>query len=117
MENKDCIFCKIVRKEIKVEIVKETKNFFAFPDKNPMTKGHTLVIPKKHYMNIFDLPEKFGNELLKLIKDLSEKRIREGNEGINLLMRNGKVAGQEVEHAHIHIIPRKKGDNIKFLPV
>lgn len=116
MEN-NCIFCKIARGEIKVEIVEETKNFLAFPDKNPMTLGHTLIIPKKHFVNILDLPENLGNELLKLIKKISEKRIKEGAEGINLLMRNGKVAGQEVDHAHIHIVPRRKGDGVKFLPV
>ena len=113
----DCIFCRIAREEIKVPIIVKTKNFIAFPDKNPMIEGHTLVIPKKHYINIFDLPAKLGNEMLKLIKGISEQRIKEGNMGINLLMRNGRAAGQEVEHAHIHLIPRKKGDNIKFLPV
>lgn len=114
----NCIFCKIANKEIKTEIVEESKNFIAFPDKNPMTPGHTLVIPKEHYINLFDLPKELGCEMLELIQKISQKRVlKDKAEGINLLMRNGKAAGQEVEHAHIHIIPRKKGDNVKFLPV
>ena len=116
-EEQSCVFCKIANKEIKVNVIKETKNFLAFPDKNPITLGHTLIIPKKHYMNIFDLPAKLGNELLQLIKDISEMRFKEGSLGINLLMRNGKAAGQEVEHAHVHIVPRRKEDGLKFLPV
>ena len=113
-----CVFCKIAKKEIKTEIVDESDNFIAFLDKNPMTPGHSLVIPKEHYLNLFDLPSEFGNELLEFIKKISQKRVlKDKAEGINLLMRNGKSAGQEVEHAHIHIIPRKKGDGVRFLPV
>ena len=63
MENKDCIFCKIVNdKDIKKTY--EDKNFIAFPDANPRVDGHTLIIPKKHYRNLLDLPVSLGNELL-----------------------------------------------------
>ena len=117
VEKEECVFCKIAKGEIPVKMVEKSKNFIAFPDKNPMTLGHTLIIPKKHFVNIFDLPAKLGNELLKLIKTISEKRLKEGAMGINLLMRNGRAAGQEVEHAHIHLIPRRKEDGVKFLPV
>lgn len=117
VENKDCVFCRIARKEIKVDIVKETKNFIAFPDKNPMTKGHTLIIPKEHYFTLIDMPKKLLKEFIELTQEMAELRLSEGNFGFNLLMRNGDVAGQEVPHAHIHVIPRKKGDGVKFLPV
>jgi len=113
--NEDCIFCKIARKEVKSEIVEETDNFFAFLDLSPRTKGHTLIIPKKHFSNIMDLPALYGNELLDIIKKVGEKRLKEGNEGFNLVMNNFPAAGQVVMHAHIHLIPRKKEDGFRTL--
>ena len=113
----DCVFCKIAKKDIKVDIVDESKNFLAFPDKNPMTKGHTLIIPKEHYFTLMDIPKKLGNEMLELVQKVAGKRLSEGSRGFNILVRNGEDAGQEVPHAHIHIIPRKSGDGVKFLPV
>ena len=64
----DCIFCKIARKEIKVKIIEESDNFLAFPDANPKVERHTLIISKKHFSNIVDLPALLGNELLDMIK-------------------------------------------------
>lgn len=113
----DCIFCKIAKKEIPSDIVYEDSNFLAFLDIKPFVKGHTLIIPKKHFVNFLDMPSSLGNELSDFIKRVVEIRIKEGAEGFNLLMRNGKAAGQEVAHAHIHLIPRKAGDNINSLPV
>jgi len=110
----DCIFCKIAKKEIKVDILEENDNFIAFPDANPITGGHTLIIPKKHFLNILDLPSSLGTELLSIIKKVSEEKLKEGFEGFNIFMNNLPEAGQVVMHAHIHIIPRKKGDGIKF---
>ena len=111
-ENKEeeCIFCKIARKEIKTEIVEESDNFIAFPDAKPIVLGHTLIIPKKHFVNILDLPSALGSGLVDIIKRVAEKRIRGGAEGFNLSMNNFPAAGQVVMHAHVHLIPRKKGD-------
>lgn len=110
----NCIFCKIARKEIKTEIVLETKNFIAFPDANPKTKGHTLIIPKKHFVNVIDMPDSLGGELLEAIKKVGEIRFKEGAEGFNLINNCGEVAGQVVMHVHFHLIPRKRNKQIEF---
>jgi len=113
-KEKDCIFCKIANKEIKVKIIYENDNFMAFPDINPRVKGHTLIIPKKHFINILDLPKILGNELLDAIKNVASIKLKEGFEGFNIIQNNFPVAGQIVMHAHFHLIPRKKGDGFKL---
>jgi len=106
----DCIFCKIARKEIIVEIITESENFLAFPDANPKVSGHTLIIPKKHFANLIDLPSDLGSELIDVIKNIFEIKSKEGFEGFNLIMNNFPAAGQVVMHAHLHFLPRRKGD-------
>src|SRR3989338_2887656 len=114
MEKKEeCIFCRIARKEIKQEIIEETENFLAFPDANQRTKGHTLIVPKRHFVNLLDMPASLGNELLDVIKKVAEKRLRGGAEGFNIVVNNFPVAGQVVMHAHIHVLPRYKRDDFK----
>ena len=93
----------------------ESDNFFAIKDKYPETEGHSLVIPKKHIITLLDIPDNLGNELIGFVKKVSEKLMDDGfGSGFNVIMNNFEVAGQEVMHAHIHIIPRKKGDGIRF---
>ena len=113
-ENKDCIFCKIINGEIPSKKVYEDENFIGILDQNPKAEGHTLIVPKKHFRNLLDLPNTIGNELLEAIKKVSLKLIEKGNEGINVLSNNELSAGQVVFHTHIHIIPRKKGDGLKI---
>ncbi len=114
MGKDECIFCKIARKEIKAEIVYESENFIAFPDVNPCGKGHTLIIPKKHFINLIDLPAVLGDELLETMKKVAEIRIKEGAEGFNIIINNGASAGQVVMHSHTHLIPRKKGEKARI---
>ncbi len=110
----DCIFCKIVCREIKSEIVAETNNFIAFLDVHPVAQGHTLVIPKKHHVTLLDIPASLGEELLSLCKRISSDFLdRKLGDAFNLAMNNLPPAGQIVPHAHIHLIPRKEGENIK----
>ena len=114
INDKDCIFCKIARKEIPSEFVYENDNFFAILDIHPIAEGHTLIIPKKHFINILDMPASMGEELISAIKDVSSELIKNGKaEGFNVLQSNEKVAQQEVFHLHFHIIPRKKNDGLK----
>jgi len=114
--SKNCIFCKIARGEIEGAIIKESNNFIAIRDANPMAEGHTLVIPKKHVVTILDFKDSWGNELLKFTKDVAEDLLDQKlGDGFNIVMNNLEPAGQEVMHAHIHIIPRKDGDGIKWL--
>ena len=113
---KDCVFCRIAKGEIKAEGVIEGDNFLAFRDANPRTGGHTLIIPKKHFVTLLDIPNKLGNELLEFTKKIAGKLLDEryGN-GFNILMNNLEVAGQVVKHAHIHIIPRKDDDGLRMI--
>lgn len=113
MDDKDCIFCKISRKEIPASIIFENEHVLSFLDIMPANKGHCLVIPKRHYSLFHDISEKDLCEMMaasqKIAKAIS---LSMGNEAYNLLMNNGKAAGQIVSHAHIHIVPRFEHDSI-----
>jgi histidine triad (HIT) family protein len=116
MMAKDCVFCKIARGEIKKDPFNESDNFCAFEDINPLTKGHMLIVPKKHYVTLLDIPDRLGGEMLMFTKKVADKLMDEKlGDGFNILMNNLEVAGQDIFHAHLHVIPRKEGDGkIKF---
>ena len=113
----DCVFCKIVNKEIPGSIVYEDEKHLAFLDIGPVNPGHTLVIPKKHAINIFDIEEADLKELIAVVKKVATAVLK-GVEahGVNVSMNNGKIAGQLVNHIHFHIIPRFQGDGFKHWP-
>ncbi|MEK6909429.1 MAG: HIT domain-containing protein [Nanoarchaeota archaeon] len=114
-QDKNCVFCKIIRGEISVIRFDESDSFIAIFDAKPVTKGHILVIPKKHYTTILDIPNKFGNEMLEFTKKVASSLLdKKLGDGFNLVMNNLAVAGQVVMHAHIHVIPRKEDDGIRF---
>ena len=107
----DCVFCKIVKGEIQVEKIYENDNFFSIADANPEVEGHSLVISKKHFETILDMPNSFGNELLDCVNRTALILMEKYNaEGFNVTNNNFEVAGQIVHHAHFHILPRKKSD-------
>lgn len=113
----DCIFCKVVAGELPSYKVYENDDVYAFLDIHPVNKGHTLVIPKKHARNVFDISAEDWVAVQKVVHMLAgniEKAV--GADGINLAMNNREHAGQVVDHAHVHIIPRFKGDGIRPLP-
>jgi len=108
-----CIFCKIINGEIPSYKVYEDENFLAFLDISQATIGHTLVIPKKHYENIFELPE--GSNIFSIVTKLAKAIKKATNvQGVNILNNNGEIAGQTVKHFHIHIIPRYENDNFNI---
>lgn len=112
----DCVFCKIVRGEIKAEIVDSSNSFIALRDKNPRAEGHTLIIPKEHYVTLLDVPNKLGTELVTFTKKLASSLLEEKyGDGFNMLMNNLSCAGQVVMHAHIHLIPRNEGDGLRII--
>ncbi len=116
MENKDCIFCKIARGKIKAEIVKSSNNFIAIFDTKPAAEGHTLIIPKKHFVTLLDINNTLGEELLKFTKEIASSLLEEKyGDGFNIIMNNLEPAGQIVKHAHIHVIPRKEGDGLRMI--
>ena len=108
----DCIFCKIINGEIPSAKVYEDEDVFAFLDISQVTKGHTLVIPKAHHANVYELPEDVAGKLFAVIPKITNAVKKAYNPiGLNLLNNNGEAAGQTVFHYHLHIIPRYgKGD-------
>lgn len=116
MDNKnDCIFCKIVRKDKHTDFLFENNNFLAFLDLNQDIKGHTLIISKKHFVNLMDMPTTLGRELLEVIKAVAEDNLKKGSEGFKIVINNFPAAGQVIMHTHVHLLPRKKGDKIGFV--
>lgn len=113
----DCIFCKIIKGEAPSWKVYENEKVFAFLDINPVSKYHTLVIPKKHSTNIFDTPEDDLREVIAVVSKLSKLyKEKLGIDQIQVVNSNGPEAQQDVFHIHYHIVPRKLGDgqNIKW---
>lgn len=112
----DCIFCKIAKGEIKSDMIDESDHFFAIYDIHPKVHGHTLIIPKKHYVTLLDIPSNLGAELLSFTKHISslllEKKV---GDGFNVLMNNLPAAGQVVMHAHLHVLPRKEQDGVETI--
>lgn len=113
----ECLFCKFINKQIETKIIYENDYTIAFLDINPAGElmGHTLVITKKHYENIYDIPEKELEELIIIVKKIAiaVKNVSGAN-GVNILQNNEKAAGQLINHIHFHIIPRKNKDGIWF---
>ncbi len=111
----NCIFCKIINKEIPSNIVYEDDKVIAILDISQATKGHTLVIPKCHAENIFEIKEEDLAYLMTIVKKLSVKIVDKlGATGVNIVNNNGGSAGQSVNHFHIHILPRYDNDNFKI---
>lgn len=105
----DCIFCKIIEGQIPAKILSETENSIAFMDAFPLTKGHSLVIPKKHYQKIQDIPADENSDLFETVRKTIAKV--DSISGATLLaVHNGKESGQEIPHVHVHLIPRSADD-------
>ena len=112
-----CTFCKIVNGEIPSRKVYEDEKVLAFLDVNPISKGHVLIIPKKHFENIFDIDEDYLKKIITVSKKISlmVKDNLNAN-GINILHASGKDAQQSVFHFHIHLVPRYKDDKLNTWP-
>lgn len=107
----DCIFCKIVNKEIPNYTVYEDDNVLAFLDVHPCSKGHTVVVPKQHFADLWEMNvETFQLLAAGLRAAAGRVQARLKPEGMNIGINNGAAAGQAVPHVHWHIIPRSVGD-------
>ncbi|NDV20269.1 HIT domain-containing protein [Pseudodesulfovibrio sp. JC047] len=111
----DCVFCQIIAGKIPCAKVFESKTCFAFLDIAPVNAGHALVLPKGHYPTLMDIPAELGNDLLhalsvvgKAIMDVTKA------DGLNLMQNNYEAAGQLVNHAHYHLIPRFSDDGLRL---
>lgn len=107
----NCVFCKIINKEIPNYTVYEDDHVLAFLDINPRAKGHTVVIPKIHAETLFDLDENVAKNLMIAVKKTMEKiNTVLKPDGYNVGWNHGEAGGQVVPHLHIHILPRWTGD-------
>ena len=108
-----CIFCKIANGEIPSATLYEDDDFRVILDVGPATKGHSLILPKAHYANLFEMPEELLAKAAKLAKNMSTK-LKDvlGCAGLNIIQNNGEAAGQTVFHFHIHLIPRYENDGL-----
>lgn len=115
-----CIFCEIAARRIPAAVVYEDEHCIAFMDLMPITRGHVLVIPKSHAVNIWELSPAAAAAMLPAAQQVATALRSSGLpcEGINLHMANGEVAGQSVFHAHLHVVPRASGDGfgLRFPP-
>lgn len=106
-----CIFCKIAGGEIPSEKVIENEGAFAFLDIRPLARGHVLVIPKRHVERFADMGEKDAHAVMDLAQHVARRLSRGlGAEGITIAVNDGRAAGQEVMHVHLHLVPRQETD-------
>jgi len=111
--DESCIFCKIVVKQAPASIVCEYETILVFLDIRPLNMGHTLVIPKDHYVDIFDIPENVLSQMYKVVKLVSSAVKKTTNaDGISIIQQNGKASGQDIFHIHVHVVPRFEGQKL-----
>jgi histidine triad (HIT) family protein len=112
----DCVFCKIVSKEISSEVLYENEHAIAVLDINPIHFGHALILPKQHCKDFLDLPDNTYSSILQATKVVTQALVQSLKlEGYNIFTNNGQIAGQSVFHFHLHITPRYRDDNIRFV--
>ena len=107
----DCIFCSIVSGEIPARKIHETQRSLAFLDAFPLTKGHSLVIPKTHYLKIQEMTNVDNADLFESVRVISTRMERISPSSL-VAIHNGKESGQEVPHVHVHLIPRHATDGV-----
>jgi histidine triad (HIT) family protein len=111
----DCIFCKIIAGELPAQFVDEDERTVTFMDINPATRGHMLVVPRRHSRDLLEIER----EDLEAVAVAAQRAARQANDrlaadGVNLLNSRGRAAWQTVDHFHVHVIPRYEGDPLKL---
>lgn len=115
----DCIFCKISKGQIPSTTLYEDDNFRVIFDVGPASKGHALILPKKHFDDAFSMDEETASKVFAVAVKVAKAMKEVLNfDGMNIVQNNGTIAGQTVFHFHMHLIPRYKGDtvNIGWVP-
>ncbi len=109
----DCVFCKILARQLPASFVAEDETTVAFMDLRQAVPGHVLVVPRRHAPTIYDLTPDEGAAVMNLVIRVA-RGLREvlAPPGMNLWQSNGAIAGQEVDHFHLHLQPRQPGDGI-----
>ena len=112
MKDDNCIFCKIANGEIPSRTLYEDEDFRVIMDLAPATKGHSLIMPKNHYKNIYAIADDTAAKVFPLAKKMAALMTEKlGADGFNIVQNNNEVAGQTVFHFHVHLIPRYNNDN------
>ena len=111
----NCVFCKIINNKIPATKIYEDKDSIVILDVRPASRhgGHVLIIPKKHFELITDIPDNLLKKISIVVKKISGALLNFG-EGLNIVQNNKRVAGQAVPHIHFHLIPRFENDGIKI---
>ncbi|KAI0655422.1 HIT-like protein [Cubamyces menziesii] len=109
-----CIFCKIIKGEIPSFKLIETEKVYSFLDIGPLSKGHALIIPKYHAEKLHEVPDEYFGDVLPAAKKIA---LALGAENYNLLQNNGRIAHQEVDHVHFHVIPKPAASDTEGLVV
>jgi len=113
----ECLFCKIIAKEIPSEAVYEDDKVVAFLDIKPVNPGHVLVVPKTHRSGLEDASPEALQEVIVVTQRIARALINSGLcESFNLVENNGKIAGQVIPHLHFHVIPRRSDDGLRHWP-
>ncbi len=111
MSESECVFCQIIRKQAPANMVYEDEQVVAFLSNRPVNEGHTLVVPKKHYENIYEISEEEVGYLFEIAKRIAVAvRDAVSAEGIRIVQNNGWAAGQVIFHLHVHVIPMKPNE-------
>lgn len=111
-----CPFCEMATGKRGYQKVLDNEKFMAVMDYRPVSTGHVIIFPKEHYLNIYDVPEDILKDMASGAKSLSIAIKEAFNPpGLNIIQNNGPLAGQTVDHFHIHIIPRYDNSYIKYL--
>ncbi|MGB7364289.1 MAG: HIT family protein [Rhodococcus sp. (in: high G+C Gram-positive bacteria)] len=113
----ECVFCDIVAGRAPATVVYETDSVLAFLDIRPVTRGHTLVVPKVHSSGLASLDPGVGGKVFAAGQTLAAamRRSTLAADGVNLAMNDGRAAFQTVFHTHLHVVPRHHGDRIRFV--
>ena len=115
----DCIFCKIANGEIPSATLYEDEDFRAILDLSPARRGHTLILPKKHYADLFEMPDELASKTILTAKKVAAA-LKKGleSDGVQLVQNNGEAAGQTVFHFHMHLMPawKKEGPGAVWVP-
>lgn len=115
MRDPDCLFCKIIAGELLAQIVDQDERTLSFMDINPATRGHALVVPRRHARDLLEIgPDDLAATALAAQRLAHKVHERLGADGVNLLNSRGIAAWQTVYHFHIHVIPRNSGDPLKL---
>lgn len=111
----DCIFCKLANGQMPTTSIYEDEDFKVILDLSPASRGHSIILPKTHAANIYELPDDYCSKIMGVAKKCATAMKKTlGCVGLNVLQNNGEAAGQTIFHLHVHLIPRYENDTVQI---